>query len=142
MQPQASRARIIIRTSLAPELGEVIADERALRQILLNLLSHAIKLTGPGGQAIVSTARSQTGEAVLRVRDTGIGMSAQELQAALQSFQQTTASANLTSAGPSLGLRLSKALTEANRAQFAIESAPNAGTLVEIVFPADPSAGK
>ena len=142
MQPQASRARIIIRMSLAPELGEVIADERALRQILLNLLSHAIKLTGPGGQAIVSTARSQTGEAVLRVRDTGIGMSAKELQAALESFQQTTASANLTSAGPSLGLRLTKALAEANRAHFAIESAPNAGTLVEIVFPPSPSAGK
>ena len=142
MQPQASRARIIIRMSLAPELGEVVADERALRQILLNLLSHAIKLTGPGGQAIVSTARSQTGEAVLRVRDTGIGMSAKELQAALESFQQTTASANLTSAGPSLGLRLTKALAEANRAHFAIESAPNAGTLVEIVFPPSPSAGK
>ena len=135
MQPQASRARIIIRMSLAPELGEVVADERALRQILLNLLSHAIKLTGPGGQAIVSTARSQTGEAVLRVRDTGIGMSAKELQAALESFQQTTASANLTSAGPSLGLRLTRALAEANRAHFSIESAPNAGTLVEIVFP-------
>jgi signal transduction histidine kinase/PAS domain-containing protein len=142
MQPQASRARIIIRTSLAPKLGEVIADERALRQILLNLLSHAIKLTGPGGQAIVSTARSQAGEAVLRVRDTGIGMSAKELQSALQSFQQTTGSANLTSAGPSLGLRLTKALTEANRAHFAIESAPNAGTLVEIVFPPQPSAAK
>jgi signal transduction histidine kinase len=142
MQPQASRARIIVRMSLAPELGEVVADERALRQILLNLLSHAIKLTGPGGQAIVSTARSQTAEAVLRVRDTGIGMSAKELQAALESFQQTTVSANLTSAGPSLGLRLTKALAEANRAHFAIESAPNAGTLVEIVFPPRPSVGK
>src|SRR5580658_5506798 len=142
MQPQASRARIIIRMSLAPELGDVVADERALRQILLNLLSHAIKLTGPGGQAIVSTARSQTGEAVLRVRDTGIGMSAKELQAALESFQQITASANLTSAGPSLGLRLTRALAEANRAHFSIESAPNAGTLVEIVFPPQPSAAK
>ena len=142
MQPQASRARIIIRTSLAPELGEVVADERALRQILLNLLSHAIKLTGPGGQAIVSTARSQTGEALLRVRDTGIGMSAKELQAALESFERTTASANLTSAGSSLGLRLTRALTEANRAHFSIESAPNAGTLVEIVFTPKPSAGK
>jgi signal transduction histidine kinase len=142
MQPQASRARIIIRMSLAPELGEVVADERALRQILLNLLSHAIKLTGPGGQAIVSTARTQTGEAVLRVRDTGIGMSAKELQAAMESFQQTTASANLTSPGPSLGLRLTRALAEANHAQFAIESAPNAGTLVEIVFPPKPSAAK
>jgi signal transduction histidine kinase len=142
MQPQASRARIIIRTSLAPELGEVVADERALRHILLNLLAHAIKLTGPGGQAIVSTARSQTGEAVLRVRDTGIGMSAKELEAALQSFQQTTAAANLTSAGSSLGLRLTRALTEANRAHFAVESAPDAGTLVEIVFPPGSSAGK
>jgi signal transduction histidine kinase len=89
----------------------------------------------------VSTARSQTGEAVLRVRDTGIGMSAKELQAALESFQQTTAPANLASVGPSLGLRLSKSLAEANRAHFAIESAPNAGTLVEIVFPPSPSAG-
>jgi signal transduction histidine kinase len=69
-------------------------------------------------------------------------MSAKELQAALESFQQTTASANLTSPGPSLGLRLTRALAEANHAQFAIESAPNAGTLVEIVFPPQPSAAK
>ena len=142
MQPQASRARIIIRTSLAPQLGEVVADERALRQILLNLLSHAIKLTGPGGQAIVSTARNQAGDAVLRVRDTGIGMSAKELQAALQTSEQTPAPANLNPAGSGLGLRLIRALAEANHARFSIESAPDAGTLVEIVFPPKPSAGK
>jgi signal transduction histidine kinase len=142
MQPQASRARIIIRTSLAPQLGEVLADERALRQILLNLLSHAIKLTGPGGQAIVSTARTQSGEAVLRVRDTGIGMSAKELEAALQTSEQTPAPASLSPAGSGLGLRLIRALTEANRARFSIESAPDAGTLVEIVFPPKPAVGK
>jgi signal transduction histidine kinase len=140
-QPQASRARIIIRTSLAPQLGEVVADERALRQILLNLLSHAIKLTGPGGQAIVSTAR-KAGDAVLRVRDTGIGMSAKELQAALQTSEQTPAPANLNPAGSGLGLRLIRALAEANHARFSIESAPDAGTLVEIVFPPKPSAAK
>jgi signal transduction histidine kinase len=142
MQPQASRARIIIRTSLAPEVGQVVADERALRQILLNLLSHAIKLTGPGGQAIVSTVRIQSGEAVLHVRDTGIGMSAKELQAALQTSEQTLAPANLSPAGSGLGLRLIRALTEANHARFSIESAPDAGTLVEIVFPPQPAAEK
>jgi signal transduction histidine kinase len=140
MQPQASRARIIIRTSLAPEVGQVVVDERALRQILLNLLSHAIKLTGPGGQAIVSTARTQAGDAVLRVRDTGIGMNAKELQSALQSSEQTPVAANLNPAGSGLGLRLIRALAEANHARFSIESAPDAGTLVEVVFPPKPSA--
>ena len=142
MQPQASRARIIIRMSLAPAVGEVVADERALRQILLNLMSHAIKLTAPGGQVIVSTALAQSGEAVLHVRDTGIGMNEKELQAALQSLEQTAPSADFSSAGSGLGLRLTKALTEANHARFSIESAPNAGTLVEVVFPPKRSAGQ
>ena len=56
MQPQANRERIIIRTSLSPELPQVVADARSLRQIVLNLLSNSIKFTGPGGQVIVSTA--------------------------------------------------------------------------------------
>jgi signal transduction histidine kinase len=141
MQPQASRARIIIRMSLTPALGEVVADERALRQILLNLMSHAIKLTAPGGQVIVSTASTERGEAVLHVRDTGIGMSEKELQAALQPSEQTNPSADFSSAGSGLGLRLTKALSEANHARFSIESAPDAGTLVEIVFPPKGSAG-
>jgi signal transduction histidine kinase len=135
MQPQASRARIIIRMSLAPALGEVVADERALRQILLNLFSHAIKLTAPGGQVIASTALSEGGDTVLHVRDTGIGMSEKELQAALQSVEQPALAAEFSAGGSGLGLRLTKALAEANHARFSVESAPNAGTLVEIVFP-------
>lgn len=142
MQPQASRARIIIRMSLSPAVGEVAADERAVRQILLNLMSHAIKLTAPGGQVIVSTAATEHGEAVLHVRDTGIGMSVKELHAALQSLEQPTPSADFSSAGSGLGLRLTKALIEANQASFSIESAPNAGTLVEIVFPPKRSGGR
>ncbi len=55
MQPQANRARIIIRTSLTPNLPLVVADERSLRQIVLNLLANSIRFTGPGGQVIVST---------------------------------------------------------------------------------------
>jgi signal transduction histidine kinase len=135
MQPQASRARIIIRTSLTPGLPQVVADERSLRQIVLNLLSNSIRFTGPGGQVIVSTAFADSGEAVLRVRDTGVGMSEQDVEAALEPFRQTATSPSWGSGGSSLGLPLTKALAEANRAHFSIKSAPNAGTLIEVAFP-------
>ncbi len=135
MQPQASGARIIIRTSLTPGLPQVVADERSLRQIVLNLLSNSIKFTGPGGQVIVSTACADNGEAVLRVRDTGIGMSEKDVEAALEPFRQTATAGSWGSGGTGLGLPLTKALAEANRAHFSIKSARNAGTLIEVAFP-------
>jgi signal transduction histidine kinase len=135
MQPQASRARIIIRTSLMPGLPQVVADERSLRQIVLNLLSNSIRFTGPGGQVIVSTAFADSGEAVLRVRDTGVGMSEKDVEAALEPFRQTATAGSWGSGGTGLGLPLTKALAEANRAHFSIKTAPNAGTLIEVAFP-------
>jgi len=135
MQPQASRARIIIRTSLTPGLPQIVADERSLRQIVLNLLSNSIRFTGPGGQVIVSTAFADSGEAVLRVRDTGVGMSEKDVEAALEPFRQVATSGSWGSGGTGLGLPLTKALAEANRAHFSIKSAPNAGTLIEVAFP-------
>ena len=135
-QQQANRARIIIRNALAPNPLHVMADARSLRQIVLTLLSNAIKFTGPGGQVIVSTAVNDSGEAVLRVRDNGVGMREQEVDAILYPFHQTTAlSPSWSSSGTGLGLPLTKALAEANRANFTIKSAPNSGTLVEITFP-------
>jgi PAS domain S-box-containing protein len=134
MQPQANRERIIIRTSLLPTLPPVVADERSIRQIVLNLLSNSIKFTGAGGQVIVSTALTDHGEAVLRVRDTGIGMSEKEIATALEPFRQVVTSGRAEGTG--LGLPLTKALAEANRASFNIKSAVDAGTLVEIAFPA------
>jgi nitrogen-specific signal transduction histidine kinase len=133
MQPQANRARIIIRSSLTQALPSVVADERSLRQIVLNLLANSIKLTGPGGQVIVSTALSDSGEVVVRVRDTGVGMSAKDIAAALEPFQQSATAAG--SGGSGLGLSLTKALAAANGANFGIKSAPNAGTIAEIAFP-------
>jgi signal transduction histidine kinase/PAS domain-containing protein len=135
MQPQANRARIIIRTSLTPALPQVVADERSLRQIVLNLLANSIKFTGPGGQVIVSTAISDASEVVLRVRDTGVGMSEKDIEAALEPFRQVATSGSWGSGGTGLALPLTKALAEANRANFHIKSARNAGTLVEIAFP-------
>jgi PAS domain S-box-containing protein len=141
MQPQANRERIIIRTSLAPNLPPVVADARSIRQIVLNLLSNSIKFTGAGGQVIVSTAAGDGGS-VLRVRDTGVGMSEKEIEAALEPFRQLATSTRWGSGGTGLGLPLTKALAEANRASFAIRSGVNAGTLVEIAFPSARAAAQ
>ena len=134
MQPQANRGRVIIRTSLAPGLPPIVADARSVRQILLNLLSNSIKFTAAGGQVIVSTALTEGNDAVLRVRDTGIGMSEKEIETALEPFRQIETSARGGSGGTGLGLPLTKALVEANRANFAIKSNVNSGTLVEVAF--------
>ena len=135
MQPQANRDRIIIRTSLPPSLPQVVADARSLRQIVLNLLSNSIKFTDAGGQVIVSTALNDAGDVALRVRDTGVGMSENDLATALEPFRPLATSGSAASGGSGLGLPLTKALAEANRASFYIKSAPKAGTLVEIAFP-------
>ncbi|WP_157020305.1 histidine kinase dimerization/phospho-acceptor domain-containing protein [Mesorhizobium xinjiangense] len=135
MQPQANRERVIIRSSFASRLPDVVADLRSVRQIALNLLSNAIRFTQPGGQVIVSTAYEASGEIVMRVRDTGIGMSAVEIEQALKPFKQVNTLKRSRMDGTGLGLPLTKAMVEANRARFAIHSTPGDGTLVEITFP-------
>lgn len=135
MQPQANRERVIIRSSFASRLPDVVADLRSMRQIALNLLSNAIRYTPAGGQVIVSTAYEQSGDIVVRVRDTGIGMAAAEIDQALKPFKQINALKRPRGDGTGLGLPLTKAMVEANRARFAIHSQPGEGTLVEITFP-------
>jgi PAS domain S-box-containing protein len=132
MQPQANRERIIIRTSLAHTLPPVVADARALRQIALNLIGNSIHLANAGGQVIVSTALSDFGDVVLRVRDTGHGLNDNEVAAAMEPFR-TQAPPDQTS-GSGVSLSLTKALVEANRAQFQIKTGPHSGTLIEVTF--------
>ncbi|KZD24959.1 PAS domain-containing protein [Tardiphaga robiniae] len=132
MQPQANRGRIIIRTSLAHLLPTVVADARALRQITLNLIGNSIHLANAGGQVIVSTALSDFGEIVLRVRDTGHGLNDNELAAAMEPFRSSTPADSSESSGVSLSL--TKALVEANNARFQIKTAPSSGTLIEVAF--------
>src|SRR5450830_227371 len=134
MQQQANQERVIIRTSLPPNLPQIVADARSVRQIALNLLSNSIKFTGAGGQVIVSAALNDEHEIVLRVRDTGPGMSEKELQTALEPFRQLATSSR--AGGTGLGLPISKALAEANHARFRITSQVSDGTLVEVAFPA------
>lgn len=135
MQPQANRGRVIIRSSLSTGLPEVVADLRSIRQIALNLLSNAVRYTNAGGQVIVSTSYEPDGDVIMRVRDTGIGMSRAEIEQALKPFKQISTLKRARGDGTGLGLPLTKALVEANRARFVINSTPGEGTMVEVVFP-------
>jgi PAS domain S-box-containing protein len=135
MQQDANRERVIIRTSLPPNLPHIVADARSVRQIALNLLANSIAFTGAGGQVIVSTALTDDHELALRVRDTGSGMSEKEVEAALEPFRQLATSRS-GGGGSGLGLSISKALAEANHARFHLSSRVGDGTLVEVAFPA------
>jgi PAS domain S-box-containing protein len=133
IQPQANSSRVLVRTQLAGNLPAVVADERSIRQIVLNMLSNATRFTEAGGQVIVATALLETGEAVIRIRDTGVGMTASDIEQALEPFRQV--GARRDHGGTGLGLPLTKALVEANRASFSIRSTPGEGTMIEITFP-------
>jgi PAS domain S-box-containing protein len=135
VQQQANAQRVIIRTSLSQSVPNVVADLRSIKQIAINILANAIRFTPAGGQIVVSTVYEPTGAVALRIRDTGVGMTATELEQAMKPFGQVSPSARKRGDGTGLGLPLTKAMTEANRAVFAIRSAPNEGTLVEILFP-------
>lgn len=136
MQAQASQEEVIVRLSLSPALPNILADERSLRQIILNLLSNAVKFNQPGGQVIVSTALADAGNAVIRIRDTGSGMSEADIGAAFEPFRRLASARR--SSGTGLGLPLTKALVEANRASLTIKSKEHEGTLVEVSFPPAP----
>ena len=133
LQPQANRERIIIRTSLAHALPVVLADSRMLTQIVTNLVTGSIRLSNPGGQVIVSTALSERGEAMLRVRDTGETMNERDITVATDPYATISPDhGGADRAG--VNLSLTKALAEANRAQFHIRTGQMAGTLFEVIF--------
>lgn len=135
VQQQANSQRVIIRTSLSQAVPQVVADLRSVKQIVLNILSNAIRFTPSGGQIVVSTAYEASGNVVLRIRDTGVGMTRTELEQAMKPFRQVMTGSRKRGDGTGLGLPLTKAMVDANRATFSIHSAPNEGTLVEVIFP-------
>jgi PAS domain S-box-containing protein len=134
LQEDAKTARVILRTSFPAKLPRIVADHRSLRQVMLNLISNSIKYTNPGGQVFVSATVESNGSLVVRVKDSGIGMTAVQLQDALQPFTRVE-TPDRARQGTGLGLPLTKALVEANRATFQMSSTPNEGTLAEIAFP-------
>ncbi len=121
-------------------VGTVPADEQALKQILLNLISNAIKFTPSGGRVVVEAALDAGGATVLSIRDNGIGIGADDLSKALNPFQQIDGDLNRQYEGTGLGLPLAKSLVELMGATLEIESTIGVGTTVSVSF-AGPHAG-
>jgi signal transduction histidine kinase len=134
MQPEASRVRVLIRTSLASIALPVSAEADSLTTIVTNLLTSSIRFAGPGGQVIVSSAPAGDGKAVMRLRDTGAGLSAKELalfHIASNPDVQPKATDNATE---ELTLAITLAMLEANRATIVATSKADDGTMVEVTF--------
>ncbi len=134
LQEDATLQQVILRKSFGQNLPRVVADQKSMHQVILNLISNAIKFTEPGGQVIVSAGTNAEGELTLTINDNGIGMNAEQVRDALQPYKRITTQGRETQ-GTGLGLPLARALAEANRAHFELTSEPGEGTLVEITFP-------
>ncbi len=116
---------------------QVRGDERKLRQILLNLVSNAIKYTPEHGTVTIALQTPAGGGAVLSVADTGIGMTASEVIEALEPFAQISNSYTRQQQGTGLGLPLSKRLVELHGGRMTIKSQPGKGTTVSVRLPRD-----
>ncbi len=112
------------------------ADETALKQILLNVLSNAIKFTPRGGSVRLGRTLGTDGSLTLAVKDSGIGMTGDEIRQALEPFRQVQSALSQPGDGTGLGLPLAVQLTELHGGSLTIESHPSQGTTVSVHFPA------
>jgi signal transduction histidine kinase len=110
-------------------------DERALLQILLNLLANAIKFSDDGGTVTIRLAAERSGFAVIEIEDRGIGMTEEEQQRALQPFGQAKPVITREYGGTGLGLPISKGLVEAHGGTLSISSRLGTGTTVRVALP-------
>jgi signal transduction histidine kinase len=134
LQPLALQGNLKLIANLPPNLPGLKADQRRIRQVVLNLVSNAVKFTPSGGTVTVSAAE-RNGELFVEVRDTGIGMSAADLPKAMERFGQVDAYVSRKCEGTGLGLPLAKQLVEIHDGVFDIRSEPGVGTTVTITFP-------
>jgi signal transduction histidine kinase len=134
IETQARKAKIRLAVSLDPEALFVRADERRLRQILINLLANAVKFTPEGGEVRVTSIRRNGGLAI-SVSDTGIGMAPEDIPRALAPFGQIESKVRRKQEGTGLGLPLAKRFVELHGGIFTIDSTLNSGTTVTFLLP-------
>jgi two-component system, cell cycle sensor histidine kinase PleC len=113
----------------------IFADETSLKQIIINLLSNAIKFTPEGGSVSLSGAAAYNGAFILKVEDTGIGMTEAEVREALKPYGQVRNEGSAGAEGTGLGLPLAVQLAQLHAASLTIDSHPGAGTAVVVEFP-------
>jgi two-component system cell cycle sensor histidine kinase PleC len=133
LDAKAKDIRLI--TTFKPDMPRIRADERALRQICLNLLANAIKFTPEEGTIAVKTAILPTGEAVLTVRDNGPGIPEEEIPTVLRAFGQGSLALKTPGAGTGLGLPIVSGLAELHGGRFDLKSKVGAGTEASIILP-------
>jgi signal transduction histidine kinase len=121
---------------LPPDHVQLVAVDRMIRQIMINLLGNAIKFTPIGGSVRVSGAALDCGGYAVTVQDSGIGMTEDEITQAMTPFGQVENKMTATHNGTGLGLPLAKAMLELHDGTLAISSMPGRGTRIVLNFPA------
>jgi two-component system, cell cycle sensor histidine kinase PleC len=134
MRDQCARAGLALHTQVPTDLV-MNGDAGRLRQMLLNLMSNAVKFTKPDGRVTVTAEAFGGGRVRLLVADTGIGMSDEEIPVALAVFGQVDSRLSRRYEGTGLGLPLVKSIVELHGGEIAIASAPGAGTTITVLLP-------
>ena len=133
---QAAARNIRITMEIEKSTPAILADERSVLQIILNILTNAVKYTRNGGDVVLWAGPLASGRVRIHIQDNGIGMSEKDLELALKPYGRTQEAEQSSTPGTGLGLPLAKALATANRAEFKIQSAPHCGTMVFVDFQA------
>lgn len=139
LSERAAKGKVKVESMVPKMLPSLVVDRLRFIQILLNILSNAVKFTEEGGHVVINAFTTETnGEPshmVITFKDTGIGMSAEDVHKAFQSFGQVDSGLNRKYEGTGLGLPLTKKLMELHYGSIAIESEITVGTLVTLTFP-------
>ncbi|MND75314.1 Non-motile and phage-resistance protein [compost metagenome] len=134
MRGKAQEARLTL-TLDCPETLHIEADQRGLKQVLLNLISNAVKFTPEGGAVAVTVAPRDAETVRVSVADTGIGIAAEDLQRLARPFEQVEGQHSKSTQGTGLGLALTKSLVELHGGRLTIDSEPGRGTVVWFDLP-------
>jgi cell cycle sensor histidine kinase DivJ len=132
---QADRKGLVLRTDLAADCGTIFADKRAIKQMLVNLLTNAVKFTTRGGEVKLTAAQDGSGGMLISVRDTGIGIPPEDLVRLGRPFEQVEGAFVKKQEGTGLGLALVKALALMHGGEAIMESKLGQGTTVRLRLP-------
>ena len=136
VQERAHRAGLTLEQQVAPGLRLILVDERACRQILLNLLGNAVKFTPAGGKVTATAALAPDGDLLLCVADSGVGIASDDIDKVFDRFNQVDGSYARRHSGTGLGLHLTRKLVELHGGTIRLDSEVGVGTTVAITLPA------
>jgi PAS domain S-box-containing protein len=135
LTPTAKKKNIPIRTQIAPAAEQVVLDQQKFKQVLYNLLSNAVKFTDDGGQVEIVANSQDTGRLRLEVRDSGVGIRAEDFSKLFVEFQQLDAGMARRHQGTGLGLALTKKIVELQKGTITVESEPGKGSIFTVILP-------